>query len=122
MFEKAARLKIRFNFKGLCTVEDLWDLSLEDLNSVFQGLNSQLKEHKEESLLDKRTQNEELLELTVNIVKHIFETKQQEQKDRENEIAKVQRKQKLLGIIAEKQDSELKDMSINDLNKLADEL
>jgi hypothetical protein len=122
MFEKATRLKLRFNFKGLCTVEDLWDLSLEDLNSVFQGLNSQLKEHKEESLLDKKTQNEELLELTVNIVKYIFETKQKEQKEREDAIAKAERKQKILGIIANKQDAELQDKSIDELNKLVDEL
>lgn len=122
MFEKATRLKIRFNYKGLCTIEDLWDLSLEELNSIYRDINSQLKEHKEESLLDKKTKQEELLELTINIIKHIFETKQQEQKEREGAILKAERKQKILGIIANKQDAELQDKSIEELNKLVDEL
>jgi len=121
LFEKAARWKIRFNYKGLCTVEDLWDLGLEELDSIFKSLNSQLQEHKEESLLDKKTQSEEVLELTVNIVKHVFETKHREIKERKNEIVRAGRKQRLLSVIANKQDAKLQDMSIEDLNKLVDE-
>lgn len=122
MFEKASRLKLRFNYKGVCGVEDLWDISLTGLDSIYKQLNNELKQAKEESLLEVRTPADELLALKVDIVKYIFTQKQQEKKDRENALVKADKKRKLLNIIAEKQDSELRNMSIDDLNKLADEL
>ena len=44
MFEKAARLKLRFTSpSGVVSVEDLWDLSLTRLNKVAQHVNNELK-------------------------------------------------------------------------------
>ena len=40
MFEIAARNKFRFPFKGMISTEDLWDLSVENLDNVFKTLNS----------------------------------------------------------------------------------
>lgn len=122
MFEKAARLKLRFNHKGLCTVEDLWDLPLRELDTIFKELNAQLRTEKEESLLEVKSQADELLELKIGIVKHVVGIRLQEQKEREDAAAKADRKQKLLGIIAEKQDAELRDMPVDDLKKLIDEV
>lgn len=51
MFEIATRTKMRFPFKGMISVEDLWDLSVQNLDKVFKTLNSQRKEAQEESLL-----------------------------------------------------------------------
>jgi len=122
MFEEAVKLKVRFNYKGQCSVEDLWDLSVEELDMIFKELNVRLKEQKEESLLEKKTQADKILELQVNIVKYIVKVKLEEQKARENEMLKTARKQKLLGVIAEKQDAKLHDMTIEDLNKLVEDL
>ena len=44
IFEKATRGKMRFQFKGLVSVEDLWDLSVQDLDKIFKSLNSQKKQ------------------------------------------------------------------------------
>jgi hypothetical protein len=122
MFEKAVRLKLRFTHKGLCTVEDLWDIPLESLDRIFKDLNIKLKTQKEESLLETRSREDEILDLKIAIVKHIVEVRLSEQKARTDLLAKSVKKQKLLGIIAEKQDNELRDMSVDELTKLVDDL
>ena len=122
MFEKAVRLKLRFTHKGLCTIEDLWDIPLESLDRIFKDLNIKLKTQKEESLLETRSKEDEILDLKIAIVKHIVEVRLSEQKARTDLAAKSVKKQRLLGIIAEKQDSALRDMSVDELTKLVDEL
>jgi len=122
MFEQATRMKLRFNFKGQITVEDLWELRLVELDNIFKALNSQAKTQKEESLLDRKTKEDEELDLKMKIIRHVVETKQQERKERLDANAKAEKKKKLLGIIAEKQDAALRDMSVEDLTKLVDEL
>lgn len=122
MFEKAVRMKLRFNYKGLCSVEDLWDLPVTALDSIYKELNKKAKTEKEESLFDKRTKADDLLDLQIGIVKHIVKIKLKEQEDRENDAIKREKKQKLLSIMAEKQDKALYDMPLEDLEKMAKEL
>ncbi len=122
MFEQASRLKLRFDYRGLCNVEDLWDLSVEQLDSIYRKLNYELKDIKEESLLEKKSQKDKILELKVDLIKHIVKIKLDEEKAQEERILKSERKQKLFNIIAEKQDDNLKNLSIEELNKLADDL
>ena len=43
MFEVAVRNKMRFPYKGLISVEDLWDLSVEAIYTVFKSLNYKVK-------------------------------------------------------------------------------
>jgi len=122
MFEKASRLQLRIEYKGLCSVEDLWNLSLKELDSIFKKLNTELKACKEESLLATKSKEDEVLALKVEIVKHIVAVKLQEKESRENASLKASQKEKLLSIIAKKQDEGLNDLSIEELNKMAAEL
>jgi hypothetical protein len=122
LFEKASRMKIRFAYKGQQTVEDLWDLSVEELDIIFKNLNFQLKSTKEESLLQKKTKEDEVVELQVAIVKHIVEVKLQEAEDKKNLRKKLDEKRKIMGILADKQDEALKNLSVEDLQKKLDEL
>lgn len=48
VFERAAMNKYRFPYKGQISVEDLWDLSLPGLDSVFKHLNKLKKANEEE--------------------------------------------------------------------------
>lgn len=51
LFEIATRNRYRFTYKGVMTVEDLWDLNVEALDAIFKTLNRQKKTADEDSLL-----------------------------------------------------------------------
>lgn len=122
IFEYATRNKVRFPFKGMISVEDLWDLSLTNLDSIYKDLNKQVKQADEESLLNVKTQSDELLEVQIAIVKHIVSVKLAEQEAREKASAKKAQKQKIMAIMARKQDEALENSSMEDLQKMLDEL
>ena len=118
MFEIATRNKFRFPFKGVISTEDLWDLSEESLDNVFKTLNSEMKKTKEESLLSTKSKDDEVLELKIEIVKHIVAVKQEEKEARERKFLDRERNQKIMSIIAAKQDEQLHNMSVEELQKL----
>ena len=122
IFEYAVRNKVRFPFKGMISVEDLWDLSLTNLDSIYKTLNKQVKQSEEESLLTTKTSVDTELEVQIAIVKHIVSVKLEEQDAREKAAAKKAQKQKIMAIIATKEDEELQNSSVDDLRKMLDEL
>jgi len=122
MFEKALRLKLRFSYNGLISVEDLWDLSLTALDAIYKQLSAGLQALNQDSLLQKRTKETDLAELRLEIVKHVFMTKQAEAAARADVAEKRAKKQKLMELVAEKQDEVLKGKSVDDLNALIAEL
>lgn len=122
IFEYAVRNKVRFPFKGMISVEDLWDLSLTNLDSIYKTLNKQVKQSEEESLLITKTSVDTELEAQIAIVKHIVSIKLEEQEAREKAAAKKAQKQKIMSIIATKEDEELQNSSVDDLRKMLEEL
>lgn len=122
IFEYAVRNKIRFPFKGMISVEDLWDLSLANLDSIYKTLNKQVKQSEEESLLVTKTSVDTELEVQIAIVKHIVSVKLEEKEAREKAVAKNAQKQKIMAIIANKEDEALHNSSVDDLRKMLEEL
>jgi hypothetical protein len=122
MFETAVRSKFRFPFRGVISVEDLWDLSVEYLDLVFKALNSQLKQVKEESLLNKKSKQDEELDMKIEIVKHIVKVKLEEENLRLKAREKREQKQKILEIMSAKQDESLQNKSIEELTAMLNEL
>ena len=122
IFEYAVRNKVRFPFKGMISVEDMWDLSLTNLDSIYKVLNKQVKQSEEESLLKTKTSVDEELEVQLAIVKHIVSVKLAEKEAAEKAIAKKEQKQKIMSIIATKENEALQNRSIDDLKKMLDEL
>jgi len=120
MFEKAARLKLRFNFKGILNVEDLWDLSLESLDLIYKNLSAEAKKFKETSLLDIKTEEDEVIALKLTLVEYVFKTLAAEKQARKDAFEIKARKAKILNIIAEKEDEGLKNMSLDELKKLVE--
>ena len=122
MFEFATRSKMRFPFKGQISVEDLWDLRVEDLDTVFKSLNKQVKQTKEESLLSTKTTEDAILDTQIAIVKYIFDVKVQETNARLLEKERKEQKQKIMSILATKQEQELQNKSVEELQKMLNEI
>ena len=122
IFEYATRNKIRFPFRGVISTEDLWDLSLANLDSIYKTLNKQVKQSEEESLLATKTSVDAELEVQIAIVKYIVSVKLEEQNAREKAAAKKAQKQKIMSIIATKEDEALQNSSVDDLKKMLEEL
>ena len=121
ILEKAIRLKLRFNFKGMLTVEDLWDLRLNELDTIYKELNQQKKLQESESLLTNNLIND-IVNLQIEIIKYEVEQKQAEQLAEQTKIEKQQQKQKILEILSRKQDDDLQNKSTEDLLKMLENL
>lgn len=122
IFEVATRNGFRFQFKGMISVEDLWLLNVRDLDSIFKTLNSQLKQTKEESLLNVKSKQDEELDIKIEIVKYIVKIKLEEENQRLKAKEQKEKKQKILEILANKQDQDLQNKSVDELTKMLNEL
>lgn len=122
IFEIAVRSKLRFTFKGVVSTEDLWDLSVKELDSIFKTLNSQLKQEKEESLLEVKTRQNEELDVKVQIIKYIVQVKQTEELVRLKAKEQKEQKQKILGILSVKKDADLQNKTVEELQAMLNEL
>lgn len=122
LFEFAVRNKLRFPFKGSIDVEQLWQLDVKDLDTVFKTLNAQAKEAKEESLLATKSANDLTLEVQIEIVKHIVATKIAEKEAHNKSIENAAERQKILAILADKRDAALKDKSEEELLEMLKKL
>ena len=122
MFEFATKNHVRFPYKGMISVEDLWDLSVTELDKVFKALNAQKKQSQEESLLATKTREEEILEKQIGIVKYIVGVKLDEKRAREVAAENRAKKQRILEIKAARDDAALLNASDEELDKMLAEL
>lgn len=122
MFEKAVKGKYRFPYKRQIVVEDLYDLPLGSLDTVFKTLNAEVKKTDEESLLQTKSEEDDILATKIEIVKYIFNEKLEEKKNRQEAAERKEKKQKIMQIIATKQDEALRNASVEDLQKMLGEL
>ena len=118
LFEVATKEQYRFQHKGSLNVEDLWLLPIQQLDEVFKGLNSQIKQAKEESLLDNKTKEDEVLNNKIEIVKYIVNEKLKEQKEKLHEKENREQRQKIMQILSDKEDEDLQNKSADELREI----
>jgi hypothetical protein len=120
LFLKAARNKFRFKTtKGLLNVEQLFELSKTELDKLYRELKSQ-QEQMVEGLIGRRsnTENDDKL----SIVKYVFETIVSEEEAKKERIENKAKKEKILELIEEKEGESLKNKSLDELKKMAQEM
>lgn len=129
IFEQATIQKLRFSTnKGDVTTEQLWDMPLQsksqfDLDSLAKSVNGELKSVTEESFVNtKPSPAKSLLELKMEVIKHVIAVKIKTNEDNANAKAKAEKREKLINILGEKQDEALKSLSPEELAKQIAEL
>ena len=125
----AALDKYRFNTsKGNLATEDLFDLSMEDLDSLYSNLSDEMDELSSgASLFDEGVSTEKSDEIEavkdkMGIVKSIFNY-HKSNLDAQIKAAKIKAmKDELNEVIAQKQKDELASMSVEQLKEIRDSL
>jgi hypothetical protein len=129
IFERASRLKLTYSTpKGLLSFQDLWDLPLQsttgkaNLDDIARDLFKQLKSDDNVSFVESSHKADELTQLMFDVAKHIIDVRLAERAAAKDKAERAEKKQKLLALIADKQDESLKSMSLEDLQKMVAEL
>lgn len=122
IFEMATRNKYRFPYKGIISVEDLWDLNQTQLDSIYKALNKEVKANQEDSLMFSQTQTDLDLQAKIEIVRHIYTTKEQDAARRTAAAENAEKKRRILEILEQKQEDSLKNKSEDELIKMLNEI
>lgn len=122
MFEKASRLKLGFTTSvGLIVVEDLWDLPLTsaggrvNLDDIARSLHKELKNDDDVSFVVTERKSDETTQLKFDIVKHVIDVKIAEAKADAEAKAGAVKKQRILSILADRADNDLKNKPTEEL-------
>lgn len=124
-FKQATRERLRFETsKGLLSTEQLWDLNLTSLATIVRSLKKQLKRDNDDELSfldDTSNPVDKTLELKFNVAKEVYIAKKEEMESIRNEASKKEHNQKILELIAEKQEGDLRGKSIEELTAMLKE-
>jgi hypothetical protein len=124
IFEAATRQKLRFssNRGGQVGVEDLWDLSLEELDTIAKAINKQVKESSEESFIYKQSTSDKKLKLRLDVVVSVINTKLEEDEKRKAASERKAKRNQILELMSQKENEALGKKSLAalkaDLQKL----
>lgn len=120
IFEKATRTKLKFKAaNGVISTEDLWDLSLAQLDNIAKGLRKELRDEDDSFIDDKKANTQ--LELKFEIVKHIITTRLEERDAQNTSREKAAKKQQLLEVLEQRRAASLQNLTEAEiLKELAD--
>ena len=119
LFEIATRKKFRYPYNGMISTEDLWDLPVEKLDTIYKKLTKEKKNDEEDSLLTLKTKNNDL-EDCIEIVKSVVAYKLNAAEEVKKKAEARRKNQRIMELIAKKQDEKLESLPIEELEKLLD--
>ncbi len=120
-FKEATRMKLRVNTSvGELSVEQLWDLNLTKLAATIKNVKKQLQKDNDDELsfLDEDKKVDKVLQLTFDVLKEVYQTKQTEQAEARTALERKANNEKIMALIAKKQESELEGKSVEELQAL----
>lgn len=123
MYKEASKMKLRFaTVKGNLSVEDLWDLNLTALDKMAVAIDEQISKNPKKSFISESTPEDKVSKLKLDILKDIINTKLEEKAKKDSEKQKISERNKLLEILAKKEEASLENLSIEELKKKIAEL
>lgn len=114
-FEKASKVKLRFDINGNCTTEDLWDFSKEKLADYEVLLQERIEKQGKSNRFAKKKATTAADELRLAIVSHIIDIKIAEEEESAQSIIKKQEREKLLALLSKKQEEKLSELSEDEI-------
>lgn len=124
MYKNASKLKLRFQTSlGIISVEQLWDLNLTQLTNVIKSVKKILKKNDDDELafLDEKNTVDTENELRFAILKDIYLEKKAELENSRTEAERKRQREKLINLIEEKKEENLRNLGVDELEKkLAD--
>jgi hypothetical protein len=115
LFAQATKAKLRFsNF----STEDLWDLSLKDLDKLAIYISTQLEGNTKTFLENpdpREAKKQSQHKLALEVLKFIIKTKQDENKDRLEASAKRAQKEFLTSLLEKKQMQQLENLTADEI-------
>ncbi len=115
-FKLASQQKLRFQTnKGLLSTEQLWDLSLNDLDSLAVTLDEEYGKSGQKSFLVKSSLKDKTTKLRFDIVLDVLNTKNEEQQAASEAREIREHNKKIVALIAEKEEEGLKKKSKKEL-------
>lgn len=119
IYKYAAENRIRFqSTKGSLCVEDLFMLSMTDLDKIYKALKVEERNMAEESLMDEVNKDSTVLGIKIEIVKDVYATKKAEKERRLEAEERRKQQQRIADIIDMKKDAALQDKSIEELEAM----
>lgn len=119
LFKKASKQKLRFSTqKGSLSTEQLWDLSLTELDNLAVKLQETVDHEAKKSFLRTKKEEDVTSKLKFDIVIDVLETKQKDQEQAQKAAETRERNKKIDEVIAKKKEESLENMSIEELEKL----
>ena len=117
-FKEATKQKLRFNTsKGSLSTEQLWDLSVEELDTLAVSLEKEYGESGKKSFLVTKSVKDKKAKLMFDVALEILTSKVEEAEAAAKKKEDQDHNDKIFALIAEKQDDKLKGMSITELRK-----
>lgn len=118
IFEKAIRIKLRVESnRGLLTVEDLWDLKVEELDTLYRKFKKEARDAEEESLINP-VKADERLNLKIEVLKHVVTVKLTEREAATKRAETNRKKAELLELIKSKENSAMAEKSLDELMEM----
>lgn len=118
-YKNATQQKLRFQTnRGLLSTEQLWDLSIEDLDTLAVSLEAQHKESGKKSFIVTKSVKDKTTKLRFDIVLDVLTTKVEEAQAASEAAEVKEHNKKIIGLIADKQDEALKGKSVKQLEAM----
>jgi len=118
-FKEASKQKLRFNTsRGPLSTEQLWDLPLTELDALAVALETEVEKGGVKSFLTPKTPENKIGKLKFDVVYEMLTTRVEENQAAQEAADNKAHNQKILGLMAEKQEEGLKKKSLKELEKM----